>query len=101
MRESAAKDLHAMSAQAVALARHALGLDWRTNGSSFRNQYCCALDTPEHEIWKELAARGLACVDRRFKIHGGEMFRLTYRGALAVLRPGERLDPEDFPEMRQ
>jgi hypothetical protein len=27
---------------------------------------------------------------------GDDLFKLTHRGALAALYPGERLDPEDF-----
>jgi len=87
-----------MSDGPTALARHALGLvDGRK--VSYRNHFVCGPGHSDFDKWERMVVIGDA---RRFgpsPLYGGDyMFRLTHKGARSVLREGERLDPEDFPE---
>lgn len=51
--------------------------------------------------WLAMTGEGLATKQGPIsKLGGGLIFRLTLAGARAALDPGERLDPEDFPEAR-
>jgi hypothetical protein len=80
------------------LARHALGLPNKYR-RSYRNRYFAAPGSAAASAWADLVARGAAARE------GGDkpniFFYLTHSGALAALDPGERLDPEDFPEAAQ
>ncbi len=74
------------------LARHALGLPNRGR-RSHRNHFVVATDP----TFESLVARDLATVRRSAEPNGPHTYRLTRAGAEAALRPGETLDPEDFP----
>lgn len=79
------------------LARHALGLP-NSSSRSYRNRFLVAEGADGFKEWHGLAVDGYA---RRFPRHGGglcDLFILTLAGARMVLKPGESLDPEDFPE---
>ena len=82
----------------TALARHALGLvDGRK--VSYRNHFVCGPGHQDFEEWERMVAIGDAAKFDRRKLFGGDyLFKLTFKGARSVLREGERLDPEDFPE---
>jgi hypothetical protein len=90
-----------MDATQTALARHALGLDGR-HKVSYRNRFVTGPGSVDHEPWLAMVGAGLAGKrDGKTLPYGGDdMFWLTPAGARAVLRPGEALDPEDFPEER-
>ena len=82
------------------LARHALGLkDGRKQ--SYRNHY--VVDAGEdHAAWLGMVERRLARRRAGNSITGVmDRFWLTRAGAEAALAPGEKLDPEDFPEAAQ
>lgn len=85
---------------ATALARHALGLDgWRT--ASYHNRFICGEGSPDFDEWNRMVVVGDAARTGPHKIFAGDyLFRVTLRMARAVLRPGETLDMEDFPEFR-
>lgn len=76
------------------MARHALGLD--ESQVSYRNRYFASPDSPQAQEWDDLCARGLAVRE----MGGGKLahFYLTNEGARLALDPGDRLDPEDFPD---
>lgn len=81
------------------LARHALGLsNGYANGRSYRNRYICGYGSP-YTSWMRMVRDGLATKER-FGAHRDDrfIFYLTFEGAKAALEPGERLDPEDFPQ---
>lgn len=92
-----------MTPAQVDLARRALGLDGRKR--SYRNRY---IGSPRHPEWAAMVAGGFAeqhsgkevvnGVERNIYAGGADLFTLTLAGAKAALRPGESLDPEDFPE---
>lgn len=83
-----------MTPDQIELARHALGL---TGGRSrsYRNRYLSALGGETEAAWSALVSTGHA--ERGAGTSTGVWFYLTRAGAEAVLRPGESLDPEDFP----
>ena len=81
------------------LARHALGFDEGVK-VSYRNRYHISQGGTGFEEWKDLETKGLAektlvptKENRRYY-----MFSLTLKGAKMVLRDGESLDKEDFPD---
>lgn len=80
------------------LARHALGLtDGRTR--SYRNRFVAGKGHADHPDWLRLVKRGLAGRRAGVKMFGGsDLFWLTRQGAELALKPGETLDPEDFPD---
>lgn len=82
---------------ATELARHALGLvDGRK--ASYRNRFVCGPDHSDFAEWERMVSIGDAERHDMRHIFGGDyLFMLTIKGAQAVLRPGETLDPEDFP----
>lgn len=95
---NAAADLELTAAQ-VENARHALGLN-RVNKHSYRNYFVTGEGSVDYEPWLALAAVGLAA--RRTKpqgLAGDDVFYCTRRLAEAVQRPGESLDPSDFPKV--
>lgn len=77
------------------MARHALGLP-NDKRRSYRNYYTAPLGSATEAAWDGLVSMGFA--------HRGEKpstlarYCMTYKGARAVLYPGETLDTEDFPE---
>jgi hypothetical protein len=85
-----------LSPRQIDLARHALGLP-NERRRSYRNRFCCGPGHVDYVDWQGMAAAGAA---RRFPLtaRGSDsLFALTEGGARAALRPGEELDPEDFP----
>lgn len=83
-----------MDVEQLTLARHALGLP-NHGKRSYRNRYFAAPRTSQAEAWRRLVEADLASFVGR---EGSSMrFCLTEAGARAALKPGERLDEEDFP----
>jgi hypothetical protein len=83
-----------MTPEQTELARHALGLPNREK-RSYRNYYI-----GEHAAWEAMVAAGLARKSPRLPLSGGYIaYWLTKPAAEAALLKGERLDPEDFPEI--
>ena len=83
----------ALSPEERYLARHALGLDNRPGGRSYRNRYFVCGRSGVWKIWNGLVERALADCSE-----DGKCFSLTRAGAELALEAGESLDPEDFPE---
>lgn len=88
-----------LTAKQIELARHALGFDEGVR-VSYRNRYHISQGSDAFEDWKDLESRGLAEKtlvptrdNRRYYL-----FSLTLEGAKMVLRDGESLDKEDFPD---
>ena len=81
------------------LARHALGLG---NGQkkSYRNRFVAGPGHPDYNDWMIMMAASEAYRREAKTLPFGadDLFRLTTRGAMAVLEPGETLCREDFPE---
>jgi hypothetical protein len=87
-----------MTPRQIELARHALGLPnaWLR---SFRNYFRAGPGHQNHDDWMAMIASGDAVItsgDGRTAA-SVYLFNLTRQGALAALRPGECLDPEDWP----
>lgn len=85
-----------MTPAQIELARHALGLG---NGRSvsYRNRFVCGLDHWDYADWQSMSDHGLAKRYGPKQIFGGDYcFILTREGAEMALKPGERLDAEDF-----
>lgn len=84
-----------MTPEQVDMARHALGLPNRAR-RSYRNRYFANKDGAGDRVWKGMVAAGEAAL---VPSHSAvtNRYELTPLGALAALRPGERLCPEDFP----
>ena len=79
------------------LARHAIGLPNARN-ISYRNRFVCSFAPGDYDQWIDMLEAGLADA---MPLKSSDMFRrfwLTPEGAKVALEPGERLDPEDFPE---
>ena len=76
------------------LARHALGLS-EGRKRSYRNRYSAGHGTPASNEWAVMVTEGLANCYARYATLSH--YELTEDGARAALRPGETLDPEDFP----
>jgi hypothetical protein len=56
----------------------------------------------EHEAWEAMVAAGLARKRSGSPLSGGDIvYWLTKPAAEAALSEGERLDPEDFPAVRE
>lgn len=82
------------------IARHALGLP-NSRRTSYRNYFRTGVGSPTHHMWNEMVELGAAFVHRAVETSGGnDFFYLTFIGAESALNPGEKLDPEDFPEPR-
>jgi hypothetical protein len=82
------------------LARHALGFQGSGNKVSYRNRFVTGPGHTDYEDWTAMVEAGEA--KRRdgktLPFGGDDMFWLTKAGALLALNPGERLDPQDFPQ---
>jgi hypothetical protein len=87
-----------MTPPQIELARHALGLKQGLR-KSYRNHFVAGPHHEDYAEWERMVAQGDATVSRAKKaIFGGDdCFFLTPKGAMAALRRGESLDPEDFP----
>lgn len=87
-----------MTPEQISLARHALGLNG-CQRKSYRNHFATGPnDGIDHAQWEAMVAAGYAVKQRHRLATGMDLFSLTTQGACAVLRPGEKLDPEDFPD---
>lgn len=85
-----------MTPRQIELARHALGLDGK-HSVSWRNYFVTGAGSSDYPDWLEMVANGDATM-RQYGIFGSaRIFHLTNTGAEKALRPGERLDVEDFP----
>lgn len=86
-----------MHAHHIELARHALGLDGQRK-QSYRNYFVAGQGHPDHSNWMEMVSGNDATWTSGTKLQfgGDDLFRLTKQGATKALRPGERLDREDF-----
>lgn len=86
-----------MTEKQIALARHALGLSDR-NKVSYRNRFVAGPGHKEYADWMAMVSAGQAkMVDGKSISFCGDLFWLTAEGARLALKPGESLDPEDFP----
>jgi len=94
---------YGMSPAQVDLARHALGLDQTDRKMSCRNRYFAVLGGEQHALWDDLVSKGLAVrsdeVLTNYHLFP-HLFQLTETGARLALREGERLDPEDFGDLK-
>jgi hypothetical protein len=82
----------------IELARHALGLT--RSKTSYRNHFCAHAGSDDHKHWDDMVEKGFANVKRNFSLSGnGDAFWLNIKGAKAVLRRGEKLSKEDFPNV--
>ncbi len=75
-------------------ARFALGLGFAPKVSQ-RNEARPQIGARSHDIWRAMAAAGLAVEVGSTAYQ--TTFRLTRAGADAALEPGESLDPAHFP----
>lgn len=83
----------------INILRHTLGLDESQFKRSFRNRYVAGQNHHSRIEIMELVVAGLMTKRSGGELFGGsDLFQATYRGALAVLRKGETLCPDDFPE---
>lgn len=87
-----------LTQEQVKLARHALGL---TNSkTSFRNHFVTSPGNDDHKSWDDMVNKGFADVKRKHILSAGmDCFWLTSVGAKAVLKCGEKLCKEDFPNV--
>jgi hypothetical protein len=86
-----------MTPAQIELARHALGLP-NERMSSYRNRFICVLGHRAYRKWKRMVTNG--CAERSIfskERYTRYLFSLTREGAEMALKPGERLDVEDFP----
>jgi hypothetical protein len=82
-----------MTPEQIELARHALGLP-NERKQSYRNHFVCGPGHRDLDNWQAMVAAGAA---KRKVLSGGEdVFWLTAAGAIAAIKKGEALDPEDF-----
>src|SRR5690606_27160603 len=81
------------------LARHALGLPNKRR-MSYRNHFVTGPGCSDYDRWMGMVERGHAKRRDASPLSGGDpVFWLTGSGAKLALARGERLDPEDFPEI--
>lgn len=85
-----------MTEEQIKMARHALGLDDLNPRRSYRNRYAAGVGSSQLRAWDDLCDRGLAT--RGWQQVSTITFHLTKAGATLVLRRGETLDKEDFPQ---
>lgn len=87
-----------MNPKQVKLARAALGFrNQFSPAKSYRNYAVPSLASDDYDEWRRMEAEGWALCTTR---NGVELFRLTAEGAKLALMTGERLDVEDFPELK-
>jgi hypothetical protein len=87
-----------MTPEQIELARHALGLP-NERQQSYRNRFVAGPGHDDYGTWLAIVDAGCATrrSGRRLPFGGDDFFSLTRFGAEAALKPGESLDPEDFP----
>lgn len=85
-----------MTESRIELARHALGLNGKAR-CSYRNHFSAGPGHSEYMDWLAMVEMGMATRREVTGFGGDDLFHLTRAGAEAALRPGERLDPDDFP----
>lgn len=86
-----------MNEKQIALARHALGLSERRN-VSYRNHFVTGLGSADYDEWEAMVKAGDANWRAGTPLSGGDpVFFLTRAGAEKALRPGDTLDPADWP----
>lgn len=93
-----------MTPRQIELARHALGLTDKRQKQSYRNYFVAGKSHDDYEEWEAMVRTGMA-LKRSGKTRSGvqlfggdDIFHLTPAGAIASVRKGESLDPEDFPQ---
>jgi len=83
------------------LARHALGLDG-SRRVSYRNHFVAGIGHDDYAHWAAMVEIGAATRRKGNALTGGDdVFYLTWAGANAAKRKNERLDIEDFPDLRK
>lgn len=86
-----------MTLEQIELARHALGLPNKRN-CSYRNRFVTGAGGADFLIWEQMVTNGVARKRKGSALTGGDdLFFLTTVGAIEALKPGEKLDREDFP----
>lgn len=86
-----------MTARQIDLARHALGLR-PSRLISHRNHFCAGPNHDDFAEWEAMVAAGFAVKrENKYLPPGDVMFHLTRAGANQALKPGDVLDPEDWP----
>ncbi len=85
-----------MTPQQTALARAALGLP-NPRRRSYRNHFVCRPRDPALDDWSEMVAAGFASCRSGSAEAGPATFVLTRAGADRALKPGEFIEPNDFP----
>jgi hypothetical protein len=86
-----------MTPRQIDLARHALGLPNKA-GRSYRNRFVAGEGHTDYPNWTAMVEAGHAKRRKSGALaDSDDLFLLTEAGARAALKPGERLDPEDFP----
>lgn len=80
------------------LARHALGLP-NEQRHSYRNRFHATTGSSDWQAWMQMAGNGEAKYSLSPKGSLTDLFWLTKDGAVKALEPGEKLDPEDFPNV--
>lgn len=83
----------------IDILRHTLGLDAGQIKRSYRNRYIAGQKHPNRIDLMELVMTGFMIKRSGEELFGSsDLFQATYQGAIAVLRKGETLCPEDFPQ---
>lgn len=85
-----------MTPAQIELARHALGLPNKRR-TSYRNHYVVGSGEDHREWLAMVAAKEARRRDGNQLSGGDDIFWLTAAGAIAALKPREKLDPKDFP----
>lgn len=83
-----------LDAQAMALARHALGFQSVEQNKSYRNRYCAWPTSGSGLVAEKMVSAGLATRD--VVQETSTIYALTFEGAIRALKPGESLCAEDF-----
>lgn len=83
----------------ITILRHTLGMDASQSKRSYRNRYVAGKKHHCRIELMELVMNGFMTKHDGGELFGdSDLFQATYPGALAALRKGETLCPEDFPE---
>lgn len=86
-----------MTERQIELARHALELT-RSHLVSFRNHFCAGPGRDDFADWEAMVTAGFAEKrENKYLPPGDVMFHLTRAGAEQALKPGDVLNPEDWP----
>ena len=81
------------------LARHALGFHMPRVRQSYRNRFVAMPNHRDWKDWNKMAEREEAITRpaKKGRMSGATEFALTVAAARSVLKPGESLNPVDFP----